>query len=124
MCPVSWLRKYIDIANLDISSEDYLFTSINFVRSSNTYKVVNKSKPLSYTRARELLLSSLDDIGLDSSNYSLHSLRSGGATAASNNKVSDTLLKKHGRWVTDRAKDGYVKDSLEQKILVSLNLGL
>ncbi|CAC5401129.1 unnamed protein product [Mytilus coruscus] len=88
------------------------------------YKATNKSKPLSYSRCREMLLSALKDIGLDSSLYALHSLRSGGVSAAANNKVLDRLLKVHGRWATDRAKDGYIKDSIEQKLLVSLNLGL
>lgn len=101
-----------------------MFTAINFVKSKNVYKPCNKSKPLSYTRAREILLSSLKEIGLDSSKFCLHSLRSGGVTSASNNKVPDRLLKVHGRWVTDKAKDGYIKDSLEQKIFVSMNLGL
>jgi hypothetical protein len=52
----------------------------------------------------------------------LRSLRSGGATAASNNNVPDRLLKVHGRWVTE----GYVaiKDSIQQKLVVSMNLGL
>ena len=37
---------------------------------------------LSYTRAREILLAGLKSIGLDQSKFGLHSLRSGGATAA------------------------------------------
>jgi hypothetical protein len=34
------------------------------------------------------------------------------------------LLKMHGRWVTDRSKDGYIKDDLESQMAVSLNLGI
>jgi hypothetical protein len=33
-------------------------------------------------------------------------------------------LKMHGRWVTDRSKDGYIKDHLESQMAVSLNLGI
>jgi hypothetical protein len=51
-------------------------------------------------------------------------LRSGGATAASHNNVPDRLLKVHGRWVTDKSKDGYIEDSIQQKLVVSMNLGL
>jgi hypothetical protein len=40
-----------------------------------------------------------------------------------NHGVSDRLLKMHGRWVTDRSKDGYIKDNLESQMAVSLNLG-
>ena len=39
--------------------------------------------------------------------------RQGGASAAANAGVSDRLFKRHGRWRTDRAKDGYIKASLE-----------
>jgi hypothetical protein len=40
------------------------------------------------------------------------SLRSGGATAAANAGLSDRLFKKHGRWCSDNAKDGYVHENL------------
>ncbi|CAG2187381.1 unnamed protein product [Mytilus edulis] len=124
LCPVFWLRKYIALAGIIEKSDEFLFTAINFMKISGEYKATNKSKSLSYTRCREILRSALKDIGLDSSLYALHSLRSGGVSAAANNKVPDRLLKVHGRWATDRAKDGYIKDSIEQKLLVSLNLGL
>lgn len=124
LCPVFWLNKYIDLLGLEKISEDDLFTAVNYLKSQNVYKTSNKSKPLSYTRAREILLSSLKEIDLDSSKFALHSLGSGGVTAAANKNVSDRLLKIHGRWVTDNAKDGYIKDSIEQKLLVSMNLGL
>ena len=38
--------------------------------------------------------------------------------------VSDKLLKMHGRWVTDRSKDRYIKDNLESQMAVSLNIGI
>ncbi|XP_046567698.1 uncharacterized protein LOC124276085 [Haliotis rubra] len=52
------------------------------------------------------------------------SLRSGGATAAANNGIPDRMFKRHGRWRSEKAKDGYVKDKLENRIKVSLSLGL
>jgi len=54
----------------------------------------------------------------------LHSLELGGATAAANAGVPDRLFKCHGRWRSENAKDGYVKDSVENKLQVSKNLGL
>ena len=122
LCPVFWLN--IDISEMDESSNDYMFTDVNFVKSLNKCKVSNKLKPLPYTRARKILLSSLNEIGFDSSIYALHSLRSGGVTAAANNNVSVRLLKIHGRWVTDKAKDSYIKTNLEHKILFSMYFGL
>jgi len=53
-----------------------------------------------------------------------HSLRAGGATAACNFGTSDKLLKRHGWWKSETAKDGYIKDSFSDRILGSLNLGL
>jgi len=50
--------------------------------------------------------------------FGLHSLRSGVATQAANNNVSDRLYKAHGRWRSENAKDGYVQDSLTVKLSV------
>ena len=55
--------------------------------------------------------------------FGLHSLRSGGATAAARNGVLDRLYKNHGWWKSDKVKDGYVRDNLENISKVSLNLG-
>ena len=81
-------------------------------------------KPLSYTRVREILLEALKNIGLDPKLFGTHSLRSGGATDAANAGVPDRLFKKHGRWRSEGAKDGYVKDNVRQLLRVSQSLGL
>ena len=60
-------------------------------------------------------------LGEEPDAYGLHSLRAGGASAAG---VEDRLFKRHGRWRSENAKDGYVKDSYESRLSVSLNLGL
>jgi len=52
-----------------------------------------------------------------------HSLRSGGDVVA-NAGISDRLFKRHGRWSSDLAKDGYVKDSLFSPLSISQALGL
>lgn len=62
---------------MNVSASDYLFTAITYKKSLGVFKVVNASKPLSYTRAREILLSALSNVGLDGSQFSLRSLRSG-----------------------------------------------
>ena len=66
----------------------------------------------------------MDIFGLDKNNFGLHSLRAGGAINAANAGVSDRLLKKHGRWKTDKAKDGYVREDLKFLLSVSMNLGI
>ena len=57
-------------------------------------------------------------------NIGLHSLRSGGTTAAAQSEVNDRCWKRHGRWITDASKDRYVKDSVEKRLSVSQHLGL
>ena len=63
-------------------------------------------------------------LGFQASQCGLHSLREGGMTAVANAKVPDRLFRKHGRWKTEVAKDGYVEDSLEERLSVSSSLGL
>ncbi len=70
---------------------------------------------------------------VDVSKIGVHSLRSGGATAAANAGVQmsrmfkchdDRMFKCHGHWVSENAKDGYVKDNLDLQLLVSQSLGI
>jgi hypothetical protein len=79
---------------------------------------------LSYTRARELVLTAFESIGLDKKKFGLHSLRAGGASAAANAHVSDRLFKRHGRWKSEKAKDGYIKDNVASLLSVSKSLGI
>ena len=59
-------------------------------------------------------------LGFDPALFGMHSLRAGGATAAANAGVEeDRLFKRHGRWKSESAKDGYVKDSLDRRLKVS-----
>ena len=60
----------------------------------------------------------------DVSKIAVHSLRSGGATAAANAGVQDRMFKRHGRWVSENAKDGYAKDNLDSMLSVSKSLGI
>ena len=43
---------------------------------------------------------------------------------AVNTGVDERCLKRHGRWKTDIAKDGYIKDSLDMKLSISKSLKL
>ena len=71
---------------------------------------------------------SLTKLGYDQSLYGLHSFRSGGATSLAhtleNNPSKERLLKLHGRWKTDLAKDMYIKESVDQRLSFVKNLGL
>ena len=122
-CPVAMLERYMRLANISTTnlSENYLFRRL--ISTKNGQKL-RDSANLSYTRARELVLTMLESIGLDRKQFSLHSLRSGGASAAANAGVPDRCFKRHGRWRSESAKDGYVQDKLEERLSVSKKLGL
>jgi hypothetical protein len=38
--------------------------------------------------------------------FGLHSLKAGGASTAASAGIADRMFKKHGRWKSDKAKDG------------------
>ena len=120
-CPYLMFLRYAQAASLDLSTDMYLFRPL--YRSKKKCVLVKQNKPISYTTARECFLRKLKAVapGL---HLGLHSLRAGGATAAANSGVSDRCWKRHGRWKSDSSKDGYVKDSIENRLKVSKNLGL
>lgn len=121
LCPVTMLERYIRVASITGDPEKFLFRGLV---NTKTGSKLRPSGNLSYTRVRELVLEKLSILGLDKSRFGLHSLRSGGASAAANAGVPDRWFKRHGRWRSENAKDGYVKDKLEARLEVSRKLGL
>ena len=103
------------------TGDDYLFGNVQTKSGSQSIRLGSK---LSYTRCREVLLKNIADVGLDPKSFSWHNLRSGGASAAANSGISDRMCKRHGGWRSENAKDGYVADSLESRLAVSVSLGL
>ena len=92
--------------------------------STSTHTLRSLNQPISYSTARTGCLKLVAKIGLDPNDFGLHSARSGGATAAANRGVPDRLFKRHGRWVSESAKDSYVKDNFAKLLSVSQNLGI
>ena len=103
-----------------------MFLSLPFFRFLHFHKVTSSyslsSTGMSYNSTREIDLQAFPELGCPKHLFGLHSLRTGGASAAANAGVSDRLFKRHFRWRTDRAKDGYIKDSLESLLSVSKSL--
>ena len=62
-------------------------------------------------------------MGQDEYAYSLHSFRAGGANAIVQNfpglKSKERLLKLHGRWKSDVAKDMNVHEDIHERLSVS-----
>jgi hypothetical protein len=91
-CPVNMLSRYCVLANIAPDSTYYLFRPLSLCKSTNTNKL--HQRKLSYSTARKNLLSALETLGLNKKNIGLHSLRSGGSSAAAAAGVEDRLLKK------------------------------
>ena len=121
LCPVAMLSRYMAAAAITGDPDKHLFRGLVSTKNGSQLR---PSGSLSYTRVRELVLEKLSLLGLDKSKFGLHSLRSGGASAAANAGVPDRWFKRHGRWRSENAKDGYVKDKLESRLEVSRKLGL
>ena len=66
----------------------------------------------------------LSSIGLDASKFCLHSLRSGGVSAAlSSPGVPVRLVQRHGGWRRLDSMEGYVDETLDNLLQVSRRLG-
>ena len=81
LCPVTNVKRYIEWAKL--YSEDFLFCNLSKTKSG--YKVRQDRKVMSYTNLHDEFITALSSHVKDVSKYCLHSLRSGGASAAANN---------------------------------------
>ena len=77
-CPVSMLKRYLAKANIRADEDNFIFRSLNYFRSCSQYKLKRTTKPLSYSRTREIVLEGLKQIGLNQKQFGLHSLRAGG----------------------------------------------
>jgi len=124
-CPYNLLKRYIDMARIQDNSEEFLFRPGVLLKKKSIYALrKNPSKAISYGRARELILDKLASLGLNKKSFGWHSCRAGGASAAANAGIRDRLFKRHGRWKSETAKDGYIKDDINALLSVSLQLGI
>lgn len=122
LCPIKLALKYFRNSGIQENCQKYIFRAITNTKKGSTLR--KSDKYISYTRVRENVLEGLKNIGLDAELFGLHSLRAGGATAAANLGVKDRLFKKHGRWKSEKVKDGYVHENIQAKLTVTKNLGL
>ena len=95
LCPLNLTKRYFVLARIDKQCDKYIFRGIEHTKNGQRLRKIDK--PLSYTTARGHVLDLLANIGLHPKKFGLHSLRSGGASAAANLGVNDRLFKEHGR---------------------------
>ena len=117
-CPVLNTAAYITVAKLQPT--DYLICKL--IKTKKGHKVVGSHR-MSNSRIRKAFMNHASPL-FPNVNLGLHGLRAGGASAAAQNHVSDRLISKHGRWRSERSRDGYIKDSIENRLSVTKNLGL
>ncbi|XP_011673264.1 uncharacterized protein LOC105442649 [Strongylocentrotus purpuratus] len=91
---------------------------------SSTKGLTPTVHPLSYTRTREIVLDAIKPFVTDISAYGLHSMRSGGATAALNANVSPFLISRHGRWKSTKARNAYLQPDAKSDLIPSQSLGI
>ena len=120
-CPVAMLEQYFARTGISVNDERFLFRPIQHTKNGEVLKGAGK---ISYSCLRELFNKKLKQLGFPAESFGFHSLRAGGATAVANAKVPDRLFKRHGRWRSENAKDGYVKDNMEARLEVTRRLGL
>ena len=120
-CTVAMMERYLTLAEVTGASDKLLFRGLAKTKAGYQLRA---SGGLSYSRVRELVLEKLSALGLDKRLFGLHSSCSGGASTAAQTDVPDGLFKRHGRWRSETAKDGYVQDKLEDRLLVSHSLNV
>ena len=119
-CPVCWLQKYLYHSKLQ-KPEDFLFCRLFKCKIGHS---AHGHLKISYTTARESFKLHLSNIVANTKDYGLHSLRSGGATEAANNGVTDRMISKHGRWSSNTSRNTYIKDCHKKRFNVSKSLGI
>ena len=118
-CPVAMLN--LARTGTQLTDHRFLFRPICKTAKSESLR---ESGSISYSCLRESFRKKLRDLGYDPNIYGLHGLQAGDATAAANNGVPDQFFKRHGRWKSDTAKDGYVEDLMEHTMEVTKQIGL
>lgn len=124
-CPHSMLKKYLRVTEQYVYSDKFLFRPAN--RSKGKAKLLVVIKKISYTRARECIVGKLKPVAPDL-NLGTHTLRASGVTMVANaeegGKINERCLLRHGRWKSSLSKDGYINDSVEKRLKVTMKLKL
>ena len=117
-CPVVHLEDFLRKAGLNVKNDKEAFIIPVLYKTKKGHKA-SKTRGVSYTRIREIFQEKIQNLNLLGQNYGLHSLRSGGASAAANNGVSDRKIAKQGRWSSETARNGYIKDDKVSRLEVT-----
>ena len=121
-CPVAMTEFFWKKAGIEECDEDAYFLP-RLARKKRGH-IAYKSKGISDTTAREDFREFIRPLATNGKFFTPHSLRSGGASQAAASGVEERLISKHGRWRSERARNGYLEDTVENRLKVSRSLGL
>ena len=119
-CPVTFTEEFMALAGITLADKQaHLLPRITKLRKGY---VAHKTLGISYTTAREVFQKHVQAVYRDGLKYTLHGLRSGGASEAANNGRDGRSISKHGRWKTQKSRNGYIHDSLEKRLQITRSL--
>ena len=122
-CTVGWVERYLKDTKLDSAPENFIICRL--AKTKKGHNAIG-NRPISYTTVyeyfQEFIVPVCEEISPGS--YGIHSLRSGGASAAINNGVSERLVGKHGRWKSGYSRDRYLKDDKKARLSVTEAINL
>lgn len=111
-CPVSLISRLLDRTGTAAQPSRPLFAAGHTVASYGSVRI-------GYDTMSALCRTMFAGIGLDPTKYNTHSLRAGGASAASNADVPMEQWMEQGNWRSRRAAQGYVKTDDSRKLQVA-----
>ena len=100
------MRSYIEATGLD--SQHFLLCRL--AKTKLGHNALGRYQ-ISFTTMRTAFFKGMEGLWDEEHprvNFSLHSLRFGGASAASNNDVSERLIGKQGRWKSHKSRNTYL----------------
>ena len=117
-CPFDMLRRYATLSGDNISSTQFVFRSV-YKSKAGGYLLRDGSK-LSYSMARALFIQKFRAIGLNTNLYGLHRR----SLYRCQQCIPVRVIKKRGRWKSDKAKDTYCREDIHHQLLVTPNIGI
>ena len=115
-CPVEYLEAYLQKAKLDVSNDKESALICRIFKTKSGHKI-SETRGISYSRIEEFK-SAYRKLRRHPRIFGLHNLRSGGASAAANNGISDRVISKQGCQSSEKPRDGYIKDSVVKRLTV------
>ena len=102
---------------LDISNDKESPLICRIFKTKSGHKI-SKTKGISYSRIREIFKGYISEISTAPEKFGLQSLGSGDASGADNSSISNRLISRQNRWSSEKARDGYIKDSVIKRLTV------